>query len=153
MNYNLKIQKLKGIRKFKEKLSDVYKWFKTMKGMEGCILNEFQFLKTISNDLDLMIFSDVFRIIREETKEKDIDTCKITYDYTYLLNDFSSHQILISIMRLYGLSFSVKINDFGLGKVISFINFDTPMDAENAESYKVTLHIINVKYLKDNFFV
>ncbi|NMM65466.1 hypothetical protein HBE96_23085 [Clostridium sp. P21] len=115
---------------------------------------ELEFFQTSPNELDLIVFNDFIKIIKEETKGKDTDTCKITYDYTYLFDDFSMEKILKSIYDLRFCMFNIENDDdIIIGNIISTIKFCIIVAEDNKKIYKVLINAVNIKHLKENFFI
>ncbi|EQB3101497.1 hypothetical protein ACYIU4_002860 [Clostridium botulinum] len=94
------------------------------------------------NELDLIIFNDVFKIIKKELND-NMNNCKITYNYNSLLNSFTKKQILETFDKIFNTSILIE------GKptrwVITMI--------EHRTTNKMTFEIINLQYLKENFFI
>ncbi|HDI3121654.1 hypothetical protein FDA77_01010 [Clostridium botulinum] len=99
-------------------------------------------ITNFENELELIIFNDVFKLIKKELND-NMNSCKIIYDYNYLLNSFTKKQILETFDKIFNTS--ILIEGKPIRWVITMI--------EHRTTNEMTFEIISLQYLKENFFI
>lgn len=107
---------------------------------------EINFEDTRFNELDFIILNDIFKLTKERIKNHQVNSCKIIYNYKYLLDNFTMEQISEVFNKVFNISYTVEHI-----KRKCWEHLTPTMEYEDDNS--MMFEIFNLKNLKENFFI